>query len=99
MTARVLEADRVDVAKIQLSGVAHSRWLAEESNLLKLVSWKIFSEMFIAKFFPDTVKTEMEHKFINLRQAGKTVDAYVAEFFKLSRFSQYIVYMVSTEEN
>jgi len=64
--------------------VARIWWLAEESHLPGLVSWKTFSEVFLAKFFPDIAKTEMEQKFINLIQAGRTVDEYVAEFFKLS---------------
>ena len=89
--AQVPEADRVDVVKIQLSGVARSWWLTEKSHLLKLVSWKIFSEVILAKFFPDTTKTKMEQKFINLRQARKTIDEYVAEFSKLSRFAPYMV--------
>ena len=74
VAARVPEIDRVDVVKIQLSGVARSWWLAEESHLPKPVSWKTFAEVFLAKFFPDTAKSEMEQKFINLRQAGRTVD-------------------------
>jgi len=41
-------------------------------------------EVFLVKFFPDTAKAEMEQKFINLKQAGRTVDEYAAEFFKLS---------------
>ena len=84
VATRVLDADRVDVVKIQLSGVARFWWLAKESHLLKPVSWKTFSGVFLAKFFPDTAKIEMEQKFINLRQAGKTVDEYAAEFSKLS---------------
>jgi len=76
--------------------VAHTWWLAEESHLPGPVSWKTFSEVFHAKFFPDTAKTETKQKFITLRPAGRTVDEYVAEFSKLSQFSPY---MVSTEEN
>ena len=38
----------------------------------------------------------MEQKFINLRQAGRTVNEYAAEFSKLSRFASYMVF---TEEN
>ena len=94
--ARVPEIDRVDVVKIQLSGVARSWWLVEESHLPKPISWKTFAEVFLAKFFPDTAKSEMEQKFINLRQAEKTVDEHAAEFVKLSRFAPY---MISTEEN
>jgi len=60
IAARVSEADRVDVVKIQLSGLARTWWLAEESRLPRPVSWKTFSEVFLAKFFPDTGKAEME---------------------------------------
>ena len=59
VAARVPEADRVDVVKIQLSGVECSWWLVEESHLLRPVSYKTFFEMFLAKFFPDMAKTEM----------------------------------------
>ena len=62
----------------------------------RLVSWETFSEVFLSKFFPDMVKSEMEQNFINLRQAEKTVDEYAAEFFKLRRFAPYMVF---TEEN
>jgi len=96
VAAQVPEIDRVDVVKIQLSGVARSWWLAEESHLPKPISWKTFAVVFLAKFFPDTTKSEMEQNFINLRQAEKTVDEYAAEFVKLSQFAPY---MISTEEN
>jgi len=55
------------------------------------VSWKTFSEVFLAKFFPDTTKTEMEQKFINLEQADKTINEYAAKVSKLSRFAPYMV--------
>ena len=90
VAARVPEIDRVDVVKIQLSGVARSWWLAEESHLTGLVSWKTFSVVFLAKFFHDTAKSKMEQKFINLKQAGRTVDEYAAEFSRLSRFAPYM---------
>ena len=35
-----------------------------------------FSERFLAKFIPITVKVEMEQQFINLNQRGSTVDQY-----------------------
>ena len=60
------------------------------------VSWKTFSGVFLAMFFPNTGKMEMEKRFINLRQAEKTVDEYAVEFSKLSQFAPYIV---SIEEN
>jgi len=87
VVARVSKANRVDVVKIQLSRIARIWWLAEESHLLGPVSWKTFSEVFLAKFFPDMTKSEMEQKLINLKQAGRTFDEYATEFSKLSRFA------------
>ena len=59
VAARVSEADQVDVVKeVQLSGVAHTWWIVEESHLPGPVSWKTFSEVFLAKFFPETTKIE-----------------------------------------
>jgi len=87
VAARVPEANRVDVVKIQLSRIARIWWLIEESHLLGPVSWKTISEVFLAKFFPDTTKSEMEQKLINLKQAGRTFDEYVTEFSILSRFA------------
>ena len=62
----------------------------------KPIYWEKLFEAFLAKFIPDTTKTKKEHKFINLRQAGKTVDEYAVEFSKIYRFTTY---MISTEEN
>jgi hypothetical protein len=64
--ARILDADKVDVVKIQLIGIARQWWLAEENHLARPITWKSFSDSFLAKFFPDTVKDEMEKRFINL---------------------------------
>ena len=55
--AHVPEADRADVVKIQLTRVARSWWLA---HLQKPICWEKFSETFLAKFFPDTAKIEIE---------------------------------------
>ena len=68
--ARIPDADKVDVVKIQLIGVARLWWIAEENHLARPITWKAFSDSFLAKFFPDTVKDEMEKKFINLEQDG-----------------------------
>ena len=38
-----------------------------------------------------TAKAKMERQFINLNQEGHTVNYYVAEFTRLSRFAPYMV--------
>jgi len=37
----------------------------------------------LAKFFPDTVKSDMEQKFINLRLVGKIVDVYAVDLLHI----------------
>ena len=55
------------------------------------IRWKIFSESFLAKFFPMTAKAEMKRQFINLNQGIRTMDQYAIEFTRLNRFAQYLV--------
>jgi hypothetical protein len=66
--ARVADADRVDVVSIQLSDVAHIWWKAETERLEKPIAWATFTRSFLAKFFPDTAKVEMERQFTSLTQ-------------------------------
>ena len=86
-----LEADQVKMAKIQLTDVARTWWLAEEVKLGDNITWKQFSDSFYESFFPDSAKKDMEEQFIRLRQWDNTVDAYAADFRRLSRFASYMV--------
>jgi hypothetical protein len=89
--AKVPEADQVEAVVIQLEDIALVWWLAEEPRMQKLVEWKTFSDAFLARFFPKTAKREMEERFCQLRQHDLTVDAYAAEFARLSRFAPSMV--------
>ena len=51
----------------------------------------ISSEIFLEKFFPETAKIDMERKFVNLQQESRSVDDYVAEFTRLSRFALHFI--------
>lgn len=48
-------------------------------------------EVFLARFFHALVKQEMSKKFMELQQRDQNVDAYVAEFTRLSRFVPTLV--------
>jgi len=89
--ARVPEADKVEVIRVQLTDVARSWWLVEEARLPKPISWKQFSDAFLARFFPDTAKKDMQLQFLNLKQWDKSVEAYAADFIRLSRFAPKMV--------
>lgn len=58
------------------------------------VPWDSFSTRFKAKYFGMVTQYELQQRFISLKQAGKTVDGYAAEFCKLNRFAPT---MVATE--
>ena len=90
------EEDKVKVVKIQLLDVPHTWWQAEEERLGEAVSWKVFSESFMEKFFPWTAQADMEQQFINLKQGGMSIDEYTVEF---TRFSRFALYMVAKDGN
>ena len=85
VATRVSEVNRVDVVKIQLTGVPARAACRGDPFTETRHLGDVFRGIF-GQFFLDRVKTEMEQKFINLRQVDKTVDEYAIEFFKLSRF-------------
>ena len=84
------------IAEIQLTDVARAWWLMEEVGLEKPVAWSLFSKKFYRKFFPEIAKKKLRQQFIRLKQQGRTVDEYAAEFQKLSRFAKN---MVADEED
>ena len=89
--AKVPEVDQVEAVVIQLEDIARVWWLAEEPRMQRPVTWRPFSDGFLARFFPKTAKREMEERFCQLRQHDLSVDAYVAEFVRLSRFAPSMV--------
>ena len=93
--ANVPEADRVKMVKLRFTDVARTWWLAEEAKLPAPITWKQLSDGFYERFLPKTAKKDMEERFIALQQGGRSIDAYAAEFRRLSRFAPNLV---STEE-
>jgi hypothetical protein len=89
--AKIPAEDQVEVVKILFTDVARSWWLAEEDLLTKPIAWEKFTESFFERFFPETAKQDMEQQFTSLKQYDKSVDAYAAEFLRLSRFAPHMV--------
>jgi len=52
--------DQIKMAKIQLTDVARTWWLAEEENLGEDITWKQFSDSFYESFFPELARKDME---------------------------------------
>ena len=58
--ANILAENKVKVVKMQLLDVAHTWWQVEEERLGEVVSWMVFSESLMEKFFPSTARANME---------------------------------------
>jgi len=89
--ARISGENQVEVVKIQLKDVTRTWWLAKEARLEKPISWDHFSKGFYERFFPATSQKEMEEQSFRLQQWNRSVDEYVAEFLRLSRFAPYMI--------
>ena len=51
------------------------------------MTWAEFHDLFMGKYFPDTVRHVKAQEFLELRQGTMTVMEYVAIFTELTRFS------------
>jgi len=50
------------------------------------ITWALFQERFLEKYFPEDVREKKEMEFLALTQGSMTVGEYVAKFKELSRY-------------
>ncbi|XP_074356260.1 uncharacterized protein LOC141695958 [Apium graveolens] len=68
---------------------AESNYLWESAKALEVagvITWDRFKRMFLDKYFPRYMQTQMEMKFFELKQENMTVGEYEKKFTELSRF-------------
>jgi len=53
-----------------------------------VVTWKLFREEFLGKYFPDNVRKK-EIEFLELKQGSMTVAEYAGKFKEWSTFCPY----------
>ena len=81
------DTTRIRLAAFQLEGEAQVWWKwAKTSRDLETMTWAEFQELFMGKYFPDTVGHEKAQEFLELKQGTMTVMDYVARFTELARF-------------
>ena len=79
---------RIRLATFQLEGEAQVWWnWAKTSRDLEAMTWTEFQELFMGKYFPDTVRHVKAQEFLELKQGTMTVMDYVARFTELARFA------------
>ena len=91
---RVLECsedERVAYAAYMLRGDAYDWWRLEEEKSgqeTKPWTWELFKSAFYEKYFPESIRFQMEKEFIKLTQGNMTVAQYEAEFSRLAKLLQ-----------
>ena len=60
--------------------------LVEPLDEVEVVSWDRFKELFLEKYFPRYMQSQMELKFFELRQENSSVMEYERKFTELARF-------------
>ena len=82
------DTTRIRLAAFQLEGEAHvwCRW-ARTSRDLEVMTLAEFQELFMGKYFPETVRHAKAQEFLELKQGAMTVMDYVARFTELARFA------------
>lgn len=87
---KVAEDQKTAFAAYMLKGEASFWWESVEARENN-VSWARFKELFFQKYFPRSLETNMEIKFLELKQGEMTVAEYEAKFTELARFAPHQV--------
>lgn len=85
--AVVPEAKKVEYTSYFLKGEANYWW--ESARALEegeVIAWDRFKKIFLDKYFPRYMQTQMELKFFELKQEGMSVGEYEKKFTELARF-------------
>ncbi|XP_028081778.1 uncharacterized protein LOC114283146 [Camellia sinensis] len=81
-------ADRIALAVFELDDEADHWWeLIKNTRDVASLSWNQFRELFLNKYFPNTVRRERVKEFQNLEQGNMTVTQYAAKFEELARYA------------
>ena len=87
-----VNANRVTFAAFMLVEEAENRWRFTKQQLEyeeKQITWEIFKQKFLEKYFPEDLRRRKEVEFLNLRQRTMSVGEYAATFDELSKFCPY----------
>ena len=79
---------RIRLAAFQLEGEAQVWWRwARASRDIQAMTWAVFQELFMGKYFSETARHAKAQDFLELKHGAMTVMDYVARFTELARFA------------
>ncbi|XP_061366444.1 uncharacterized protein LOC133309664 [Gastrolobium bilobum] len=84
---------RVNFATYLLIGEAEHWWTNTKRYFQSQgteITWTIFKDAFLEKYFPQSVRNRKEIEFLELKQGNMTIGQYVTKFEELSRYSNYV---------
>ena len=82
------DATRIRLVVFQLEGEAQVWWKwARTFRDLKAMTWAEFQELFMGKYFSDTMRHAKAQKFLELKQRAMFVMDYMIRFTELARFA------------
>ncbi|XP_028064474.1 uncharacterized protein LOC114267612 [Camellia sinensis] len=89
--------DKIALAVFELDDESDHWWeLIKNTRDVVRLSWNQFRELFLNKYFPNTVRRERVKEFQNLEQGNMTVTQYAAKFEELARYATR--YVANDEE-
>ena len=79
---------KVETVAYHLTDQASTSWQAELLRIMvKLVPWDTFKEKFFKMYFPAADKERFQTRFLEMKQRGRSVTEYKAEFTLLSMYN------------
>ncbi|XP_028072240.1 uncharacterized protein LOC114274494 [Camellia sinensis] len=86
------EQDRVTMAAFQTEGEADHWWeMIKSARQVETLTWRQFEDLFMEKYFPNSLRQEMIQKFLQLKQGKMSVAQYANRFEAFSRYASAIV--------
>ncbi|XP_073222428.1 uncharacterized protein [Cicer arietinum] len=83
------EGQKVHLGTFMLTEEAEHWWDNARQRLENAgtaITWAIFKNMFLIKYFPEDIRNRKEMEFVKLEQGNMTVAEYAAKFEELSRY-------------
>ncbi|XP_073223476.1 uncharacterized protein [Cicer arietinum] len=89
-----LEGQKVHLGTFMLTEEAEHWWDNARQHLENAgtaITWAIFNNMFLIKYFPEDIRNRKEMEFVKLEQGNMLVVEYAAKFEELSKY--YALYV------
>ena len=86
----VTEEESVDLASYQLKDVAYDwvqMWNKGREKDTTPLTWQLFQDAFLDRFFPLELREAKIEEFINLRQGSMSIKEYCLKFNQLSKYA------------